>query len=115
MGDNDIKLYENRRIRTVWDEEKQDWYFSVVDVVGVLTDSLEPRDYFKKLRKRDLLLDSYVGTNCPQVEMMGESGKKRKMLAADTEQVLRIIQSIRGSSPTQQMTRTTNDKWNVCN
>jgi len=66
----------------------------VVDVVGALTDSADPTDYLKKMRKRDELLGDYIGTNCPQVEMRGETGKLRKVLAATTEQVLRIIQSV---------------------
>jgi hypothetical protein len=65
-----------------------------VDVVEVLTDSVNPTDYFKKLRKRDLELASYIGTNCPQVEMITDTGKKRKTLSASAKQLLRIIQSI---------------------
>ena len=76
------------------DEEQEEWYFSVVDVIAVLTDSSNPTDYLKKMRKRDEQLASYLGTNCPQVAMMGATGKKRKVLAATAEQVLRIIQSI---------------------
>jgi hypothetical protein len=94
MDDKSIKLFENRRIRSAWDEEKEEWYLSVVDVVGVLADTPNPTDYLKKMRKRDIILGSYIGTNCPQVEMIGESGKKRKTLAANSEQILRIIQSI---------------------
>ena len=91
---NSIQLFEDRKIRTAWDEEKEEWYFSVVDVVAALSDSANPTDYLKKMRKRDEQLASYLGTNCPQVEMTGSTGKKRKVLAANTEQVLRIIQSI---------------------
>lgn len=91
---NSIQLFEDRKIRTVWDEEKEEWYFSVVDVVAVLSDSANPTDYLKKMRKRDEQLASYLGTNCPQVEMTGSTGKKRKVLAANTEGILRIIQSI---------------------
>ena len=69
-------------------------YFSVVDVIAVLTDSSNPTDYLKKMRKRDEQLANYLGTNCPQVAMMGATGKKRKVLAATAEQLLRIIQSI---------------------
>ena len=95
MSQNDkIQLFENKRIRTAWDAEKEEWYFSVVDVVAVLSDSANPTDYLKKMRKRDEQLASYLGTNCPQVEMTGSTGKKRKVLAANTEQILRIIQSI---------------------
>lgn len=91
---NSIQLFEDRKIRTAWDEEKEEWYFSVVDVVAALSDSANPTDYLKKMRKRDEQLASYLGTNCPQVEMTGSTGKKRKVLAANTEQILRIIQSI---------------------
>ena len=91
---NSIQLFEDRKIRTAWDEEKEEWYFSVVDVIAVLSDSANPTDYLKKMRKRDEQLASYLGTNCPQVEMTGSTGKKRKVLAANTEQILRIIQSI---------------------
>lgn len=89
-----LQIYENKQIRTVWDEEKEDWYFSVVDVVAVLTDSANPTDYLKKMRKRDERLAAYLGTNCPQVAMRTTTGKLRKTLAANTEQLLRIIQSI---------------------
>lgn len=91
---NSIQLFEDRKIRTAWDEEQEEWYFSVVDVIAVLTDSSNPTDYLKKMRKRDEQLASYLGTNCPQVAMMGAIGKKRKVLAATAEQILRIIQSI---------------------
>ena len=90
----EIQKFEERSIRTAWDEEREEWYFSVDDVIAVLTESTNPTDYLKKMRKRDELLSSYLGTNCPQVEMVGTTGKKRKVLAATAEQVLRIIQSI---------------------
>ena len=89
-----IKLFEERKIRTVWDEDQEKWYFSVVDIVSVLTDSANPTDYLKKVRKRDSELGLFMGTNCPQVAMVGSTGKKRKVLAATAEQILRIIQSI---------------------
>ena len=95
MSDKDaIQLFEDKKIRTAWDAEKEEWYFSIVDVVQLLTDSTNPIDYLKKMRKRDEELGSYLGTNCPQVVMLTASGKKRKTLAASTEQLLRIIQSI---------------------
>ena len=81
-------------MRTVWDDQQEKWYFSVVDVVAVLTDSANPTDYLKKMRKRDPELAAFVGTNCPQVAMLTETGKKRQTLAADTEAIFRIIQSI---------------------
>ena len=91
---NSIKLFEEKKVRTVWDDQQEKWYFSVIDVVAVLTDSVNPTDYFKKMRKRDPQLAAFVGTNCPQVAMLTETGKKRQTLAADTEQLFRIIQSI---------------------
>lgn len=89
-----IKVFQEGKIRSVWNEEEEQWYFSVVDVVGVLTESVNPTDYLKKLRKRDESLGSYIGTNCPQIEMYTASGVKRKTLAANVKSLLRIIQSI---------------------
>ncbi|MBU2505263.1 MAG: Bro-N domain-containing protein [Bacteroidetes bacterium] len=89
-----IKLFEEKRIRSVWNEEDQKWYFSVVDVVEALTDSVNPKDYIKKMRKRDPLLNSNWGTICPPLEMIAADGKKRKTQTANVEGVLRIIQSI---------------------
>jgi DNA-damage-inducible protein D len=89
-----IKLFQNQKVRTHWDETEQQWYFSVVDVVGALTDSINPTDYLKKIRKRDTELNFYLGTNCPQVEMLTTSGKRRKTLAGNTENLFHIIQSI---------------------
>lgn len=91
---NSIKLFEDKKIRSAWNEEEEEWYFSVVDLIDVLTDSANPTDYLKKLRKRDTLLADYIGTNCPQVAMTTETGKQRKTLAANTAQLFRIIQSI---------------------
>ena len=65
MGQKEqIKLFEQKRVRSVWDEEKEEWFFSVIDVVEVLTDSTNPTDYLKKMRKRDPELGIYIGTNC---------------------------------------------------
>lgn len=91
---NSLKLFQSNQIRTVWNEEEEQWYFSVVDVVGALTDSTNPTDYLKKLRKRDAELGSYIGTSCPQVAMLTNTGKHRRTLAANTKAILRIIQSI---------------------
>lgn len=66
-----IQLFEDKKVRVVWDDELQEWFFSVVDAVEVLTDSKDPKDYLKKIRKRDPELDAYVGTNCPLVSMSG--------------------------------------------
>jgi DNA-damage-inducible protein D len=90
---SDIKLFESKKVRSHWDEEQEIWYFSVVDIIEALTDSVNPTDYLKKLRKRDLELGSYIGTNCPQVEMT-INGKKRKTLAGNARHIFRIIQSI---------------------
>ena len=91
---SNIKLFQDKKIRSVWNEEEEQWYFSVVDVVGALTDSTNPTDYLKKMRKRDDALALYLGTNCPQVEMNTETGKKRRTLAANVKNLFRIIQSI---------------------
>jgi len=93
-GKKMIALFNDQPVRRVWNKEEEKWYFSVVDVVAVLTESNNPTDYLKKLRKRDLEIGSYLGTNCPQVEMISSTGKKRKTLAGNTEQILRIVQSI---------------------
>lgn len=90
----ELKLFESVQVRSHWNAEVEKWYFSVVDVVEVLTDSINPTDYLKKLRKRDAELGSYLGTNCPQVAMPSESGVMRKTLAADVPTLLRLIQSI---------------------
>ena len=94
MVDSSVKLFESQEIRSAWNEDEEEWYFSVVDVVGVLTESANPTDYLKKMRKRDEQLASYLVTNCPQIEMATSSGKKRKTLAGNAEQILRIVQSI---------------------
>lgn len=90
---SNIKIFEQKQIRSYWHEKEEQWYFSVVDIVEALTDSVNPTDYLKKLRKRDAELGSYIGTNCPQVEML-TNGKKRKTLAGTVKDIFRIIQSI---------------------
>lgn len=89
---NKIAVFQEKQIRRVW--YKEEWWFSVLDVVEVLAETNNPTDYFKKMRKRDETLHFYVGTNCPHVEMQGTSGKKRNTLVANTETMFRIIQSI---------------------
>jgi len=89
-----IKLFEEKRVRSVWREAEQQWYFSVQDVVEILTDSVNVKDYIKKLRKRDLQLDLNWGTICPLVKMIAADGKKRKIQAANVKGLFRIIQSI---------------------
>ena len=95
MEPNDkIKLFENRRIRTAWDEEREEWYFSIVDVVGVLTDSVDPTAYWRKLKQRLKAEGNETVTNCHGLKMTAPDGKKRLTDVADTEQLLRIVQSI---------------------
>ena len=89
-----IQLFENQRIRTAWDEEKEEWYFSIVDVVGVLTDSVDPTAYWRKLKQRLKAEGNETVTNCHGLKMTAHDGKKRLTDVADTEQLLRIIQSI---------------------
>ena len=89
---SNIKLFQDKKIRSKWNEQEEQWYFSVVDEVGALTDSTNPTDYLKKMRKRDEALALYLGTNCPLVEMLTETGKKRKTLAANVKGLFRIIQ-----------------------
>lgn len=91
---NTLAIFEDYKIRRHYDEKTDTWYFSAVDIVAALTGSANPTDYLKKLRKRDEQLKTYLGTNCPQVEMVTESGKKRKILGGNVEQILRIIQAI---------------------
>lgn len=86
-------VFENSHIRRHFDVENEVWYFSLVDIVAALTDSTNPTDYLKKMRKRDSELHSYLGTNCPQVGMI-TNRKKRKTLAGNVEQIFRLIQSI---------------------
>ena len=95
MAQNDkIQLFEDKRIRTAWDEEKEEWYFSVVDVVAVLTDSVDPAAYWRKLKQRLKAEGNETVTNCHGLKMTAPDGKKRLTDVADTEQLLRIIQSI---------------------
>lgn len=91
---DNIKKFENQPIRTAWDEEKEEWFFSVSDVVEVLSESKDVKQYIKKMRSRDPELNSKWGTICTPVRMMTADGKYRKINAADTKGILRIIQSI---------------------
>ena len=92
--DNKIQIFEDKKIRTAWNEETEEWYFSVSDVVEILTDSKDVKQYIKKMRSRDAELNSKWGTICTPVEMIALDGKKRKIQAADVAGILRIIQSI---------------------
>ena len=98
MDENKIQLFEDQKIRTAWDEEKEEWYFSVVDVVGILTEQPDydgARNYWKVMKKRLSDEGSQLVTNCNQLNMKSpKDGKNYKTDVADTEQLLRIIQSI---------------------
>ena len=91
---NQIQLFDDRKVRTVWDSETEEWYFSVVDVVGVLTDSIDPRTYWKVLKNRLKKEGNETVTNCNRLKMQAADGKLRLTDVATTEQMFRIIQSI---------------------
>ena len=91
---NEIKLYENKKIRSAWDDEKEEWYFSVVDVVGVLTESEEPAAYWRKLKQRLKEEGSQTVTNCHSLKMKAKDGKMRTTDVADMQGIFRIIQSV---------------------
>ena len=92
-----IKIFEEKKVRTVWDEEKEEWCFSIQDVVEVLTDSKDVKQYIKKMLSRDEQLKNNWGTICTPVEMMAADDKKRKIQASNIQGIFRLIQSI--SSP----------------
>lgn len=89
-----IKLFEEKKVRTVWDDKEEKWYFSIVDVVAVLTDSADPKQYIKKMKSRDECLKSNWGTICTLVRLISDDGKRHKEMAATAEGIFRIIQSI---------------------
>lgn len=91
---NAIKVFEEKKVRTVWDSEREEWYFSIVDVVAVLTDSDNPRKYWSVLKTRLKKEGSETATNCSQLKLPAEDGKMRLTDVADTEQLFRLIQSI---------------------
>ena len=89
-----IQIFEQRKVRTVWDDEAEKWYFSVVDVVGVLTDSPDPNNYWKVLKNRLKKQGNETVTNCNRFKLQAADGKMRLTDVADTEQLFRLIQSI---------------------
>ena len=91
---NKIQLFEEKKVRALWDDVEEKWYFSIVDVVAVLTDSLNPRNYWKVLKHRLIKEGNESVTNCNQLKMQSSDGKKYKTDVADTEQLFRLIQSI---------------------
>ena len=95
MGQSEaIKLFEERKVRTIWDDVQEKWYFSVVDVVAILTDSATPRNYWKVLKNRLKKEGNESVTNCNQLKLLSSDGKRYLTDVADQEQLFRIIQSI---------------------
>lgn len=95
MRENDkLQIFEDQPIRTAWDEEREEWYFSVVDVVGALTESADPAAYWRKLKQRLKAEGNETVTNCHGLKMKAADGKRRLTDVANTEQLLRMIQSI---------------------
>jgi len=92
--ENSVKIFEQKQIRSLWDDEKGKWFFSIVDVVGVLTDSPNPRKYWSVLKTRLKVDGSELATNCSQLKMQSSDGKFYNTDVADTEQIFRLIQSI---------------------
>ncbi len=89
-----IKLFETKQVRSIWDTEKERWYFSIVDVVEILTDSPNPRDYWYRIKQREKISGIELSTICRQFKLAAQDGKLRETDCADTEGLLRIIQSI---------------------
>ena len=91
---NKIKVFENKKVRTAWNEETEDWYFSVIDVIEILTESENPRDYWKVLKHRLAKEGSEVVTNCNQLKLPAADGKMRLTDVLDTKGILRLVQSV---------------------
>ena len=89
-----LKLFEDKKVRTIWDDEQEKWYFSIVDVVGVLSESIDPQAYWRKLKQRLKEEGNETVTNCHGLKMQAQDGKMRLTDVADTKQLLRLIQSI---------------------
>ena len=94
MANTQIKIFEEKKVRTIWDAENEEWYFSVVDVVAVLTESANPNNYWKVLKNRLKKEGSQLVTNCNQLKMPSSDGKMYKTDCMNTEQLFRLIQSI---------------------
>jgi len=91
---DNIKIFEDSTIRTVWDTDKEKWYISIVDVITVLTESIDPQAYWRKLKQRLKAEGNQTVTNCHGLKMLAADGKMRMTDVADTEQLFRLIQSI---------------------
>ena len=92
--ENKLKVFESKQIRTLWNAEEEEWYFSVVDVVAVLTDSKDPTAYWRKLKQRLKTEGNETVTNCHGLKMQAADGKMRETDCLDTKGVLRLVQSI---------------------
>ena len=92
--ENEIKIFEDKKVRTLWDAEQEKWYFSIVDVIAVLTESVDPNAYWRKLKQRLKAEGNETVTNCHALKMPAPDGKMRLTDVADTEQLFRLIQSI---------------------
>jgi hypothetical protein len=92
--ENTIKLFQDQKVRVHWNNDKEKWYFSIVDVVGLLTKSINPQAYWRKLKERLKKEGNETVTNCHGLKMIAADGKMRLTDVADTEQLLRLIQSI---------------------
>ena len=94
MNQKTIKLFENKKVRVEWDETQQKWYFSIADVIAVLTDSIDPGAYWRKLKERLKEEGNETVTNCHTLKLLATDGKMRLADVGDTEQILRLVQSI---------------------
>ena len=92
--ENAIKLFEDKRVRVLWDEEQEKWYFSIVDVVEVLTESIDANAYWRKLKERMKKEGNQTVTNCHGLKMFAADGKMRMTDVADTDQLLRLMREI---------------------
>jgi hypothetical protein len=94
MKENDIKLFDDREVRTLWDVDQEKWFISIVDVVAILTESVDPTAYWRKLKQRLKAEGNETVTDCHALKMVAKDGKMRKTDVADTEQLFRLIQSV---------------------
>ena len=93
-NENAIQLFENKKVRTVWDAEQEKWFISIIDVIEVLTESVNPNAYWRKLKQRLKEEGNETVTNCHALKMIATDGKMRLTDVADTEQLFRLIQSV---------------------
>ena len=95
MTMQELKIFEEKQIRTIWDEVQEKWYFCINDVIAALTDSKDPAEYFKKIRRRDSEFDDFVrGTNCPPHQFIATDGKRHSAKCMDLQSLLRLVQAI---------------------